>query len=75
MSECKGCKSKKIAKELSELLSEIFVGEETRNSRLAHCYSCDEYLADSGQCGQCGCYVQAKTANVAESCPLPEPKW
>jgi hypothetical protein len=75
MSKCKGCKSEKISKELNEILSEIFVGTDIRNIRLAACYACEYYLADSGQCSECGCYIQAKTANVSESCPLPEPKW
>ena len=75
MSDCTGCKSKEIRTQLKGIFDELFVGDAIRSERLSICYDCDKFLAESGQCGECGCYIFAKTATKDESCPLPEPKW
>ena len=75
MSDCKNCKSKEIRTQLKGIFDELFVGDDIRTNRLNICYDCEKFLADSGQCGECGCFIFAKTATKGESCPLPEPKW
>lgn len=75
MSDCKNCKSKEVRTKMKGLFDELFVGEKIKNERLAICYACDKFIGPSGQCGECGCYIFAKTATKGESCPLPEPKW
>ena len=75
MSDCKGCRSKKVTAQVNEIFADLFVGTEIKNQRLEICFACEKFIAESGQCGECGCYVFAKTATKGEVCPLPEPKW
>lgn len=42
-------------------------------ARLEVCQACPQYLADSGRCAACGCYLAAKTTWQLQSCP--EGKW
>jgi hypothetical protein len=51
------------------------VTPEIRNERLSICYTCEYFKKISRQCGQCGCFLDAKTRYKESTCPLNEPKW
>ncbi len=41
--------------------------------RLVACQlECDQYLADTKQCGVCKCFILAKARLVTEDCPHPD---
>lgn len=49
------------------------VSEETKNSRLEICKSCEFFNESLYQCKQCGCFLKIKTSWATEKCPID--KW
>lgn len=49
------------------------VSEETKNSRLEICKSCEFFNPSLVQCQKCGCFLNIKTSWATEKCPLD--KW
>lgn len=47
----------------------ILLPEEEKQMRVEICAVCEHYLIDSGQCGRCTCFVEAKAALTTERCP------
>lgn len=45
------------------------VSVQQQEYRSSFCHICPEYHPDSGQCGVCGCLIEAKTWLAAEQCP------
>lgn len=46
----------------------LLVSDEEKQMRVEICTVCEHYL-DSGQCGRCTCFVEAKAALTTERCP------
>ena len=49
------------------------VSEETKNSRLEICKSCEFFNESLYQCKQCGCFLKIKASWATEKCPID--KW
>ncbi len=54
-------------------LETIRVEENTRETRLDICLSCEHLFKPTQNCKKCGCFVQAKTWLKNTSCPIK--KW
>ncbi len=49
------------------------VSAAVRNARMETCFSCPSFLPDKERCGECGCFMRAKTwvnASPDKLCPL-----
>ncbi len=66
-------KSKEIQVKTSDVISTLKIDEETRNTRLDLCLSCEYLFKPTQNCKKCGCFVQAKTWLTNSSCPVK--KW
>jgi hypothetical protein len=55
------------------LIETVKIDEETRNTRLDLCLSCEHLFEPTQNCKKCGCFVQAKTWLKNTSCPIK--KW
>jgi hypothetical protein len=55
------------------LIETMKIDEETRNTRLDLCLSCEHLFTPTQNCKKCGCFVQAKTWLKDASCPIK--KW
>lgn len=52
------------------------VSQRVRNERMETCFQCPSFIVGSERCGECGCYMAAKTwvnGNKDALCPLK--KW
>jgi hypothetical protein len=57
----------------TDIIETVKIDEETRNTRLNLCLSCEHLFAPTQNCKKCGCFVQAKTWLKSSSCPIK--KW
>ena len=57
----------------TDIIETVKIDEETRNTRLALCLSCEYLFEPTQNCKKCGCFVQAKTWLKNTSCPIK--KW
>ena len=48
----------------------VLVSEEVRESRLAICHDCDQWIEKRKRCAKCGCFTDKKIRLATESCPL-----
>jgi hypothetical protein len=48
----------------------IFAPEETQQTRMNICNSCEDFNAKTTQCRRCGCFMSAKTKLKVASCPI-----
>ena len=55
------------------IIETVKIDEETRNTRLDLCLSCEHLFEPTQNCKKCGCFVQAKTWLKNTSCPIK--KW
>ena len=60
---------------LSRIMNKIFVSEETKDSRMKICKSCEHFRELTAQCKICGCFLEAKTRLVGFNCADTPPKW
>jgi hypothetical protein len=63
----------KVADTTITLIDVVKIDEETRNTRLDLCLSCEHLFKPTQNCKKCGCFVQAKTWLKDSSCPIK--KW
>lgn len=66
-------KSKEVQVKTSDVISTLKIDEETRNTRLDICLSCEHLFKLTQNCKKCGCFVRAKTWLTNSSCPVK--KW
>lgn len=62
-----------LEKYISSMSDEIKVKDDEYKKRLSFCESCEHLL--NGVCSLCGCFVKARAAKKALSCPNTPPKW
>jgi hypothetical protein len=57
----------------TDIIETVKIDEETRNTRLDLCLSCEHLFEPTQNCKKCGCFIQAKTWLKNTSCPIK--KW
>ena len=78
MSDAPDCCRKSFAASIRDSAAEVLknpklVPRKVRKERLDICHSCEFYLPDTDQCGQCQCILGIKASFEAMDCPLD--KW
>lgn len=58
---------------IQDVVDENIATDAVKEERMDICRACDHYFAPTNQCKKCGCFLKAKTAVNAFSCPID--KW
>lgn len=48
----------------------VFCPSNIVNERMSICNGCPEFVTNTSQCKQCGCFMSAKTRLKKSSCPI-----
>jgi len=78
MTDSPDCCKRNFGASLRDSAAEVLknpklVPRKVRKERLDICHSCEFYLPDTDQCGQCQCILGIKASFEAMDCPLD--KW